>query len=375
MLEKATILLCTHDRSSALQRVLEFWAATGLSYPVRVLDSSSPDFMENNRDTCKKASPRLSVTHHPFCSTIHPFARWQEEMKRVETEYVVFAADDDFLIPSALKACAEFLEAHPDFAVCHGFFLGFLRYETGFWFGQDSFNLGREENSPEERVWKQFHAYSHLTYAMRRSSTWNRLAPQLQKHIADIPSHTGGGGILEMMDTLLSLIAGKAKRLPILHALRNGRPSDEDGWKKSFVFGPDFSDTICTFKKAFVEALSSVTGRAPTEFDELFVIGFNNYFSRVLRQAELPPGWSEKLQPFNLADEHAKLKIVTSELDLNASELPQIVEIIQRFPLDIDFAPAGAKDPGKFPMESAQRTAGDPRYSQPQLFRDHPKFN
>ena len=42
----------------------------------------------------------------------------------VSTPYAAFVADDDFLVPSALEQCADFLDVNQDYSAAHG--LGIL---------------------------------------------------------------------------------------------------------------------------------------------------------------------------------------------------------------------------------------------------------
>lgn len=46
--------------------------------------------------------------------------RCADALKSIETEYVVFCADDDFVIPAALRQSVQYLVDHPDFSVALG---------------------------------------------------------------------------------------------------------------------------------------------------------------------------------------------------------------------------------------------------------------
>ena len=51
-------------------------------------------------------------------------------VEQVTTPYMVFAADDDFLLHDALTESVEFLEANPDYGMCHGYGMMYLARAT-----------------------------------------------------------------------------------------------------------------------------------------------------------------------------------------------------------------------------------------------------
>ncbi|MGY2498947.1 hypothetical protein, partial [Klebsiella pneumoniae] len=55
---------------------------------------------------------------------------FREKLERgvslVDTPYMVFVADDDFVLHDALADSIEFLQANSDYGICHGYCLMYL---------------------------------------------------------------------------------------------------------------------------------------------------------------------------------------------------------------------------------------------------------
>lgn len=348
MLEKTTVLATTYNRPLGLRRLLQHLADDAIVGAVEVLDSSNPEITAQNAETCRELSSRLKIIHRTYSESIHPCVKWLRGLEGITTEFILFCADDDFPISSSLVKCEQFLSENPAYAACQGYFVSILRYANGFRLGEDSFNLGRDEATPEERVWNQFQDYAHVTYGLRRTTVWRNSLERINRMIASFSREfTEGYALIEMADAMFCLMEGKIKRLPLLYTIRNGRPTVEDGWKSSFVFGPDFSKHLGIFQHAFSEALSDATGRTFDDCQELFRRAFSLYFSTVLRSTYEPPAvWKGSLSAFKQNLASPEIEEVRKHLFYSEPELPKITSLIEKFSLDIDFVPAGLAPPG-----------------------------
>jgi glycosyltransferase domain-containing protein len=333
---RTTVLLTTANRPEELERLFTFWGKTGLERPVIVLDSSPPEIAARNRETCGRFRFPDPILYHSFPETVYPFEKWHRSMAEVTTPYVIFAAEDDFLIPSSLAQCEEFLDRNGDYAVCQGFYLSFRKSGNVVRLFEDSFTTSNDANTPEERLLKQFSHYGHFTYGLRRTSLWNEWPKSIQDAAEAIPVEAGG--VQEMTDAMLCLISGKVKRLPVLQIMRNGQPTPEDSWKKTFVFGPNFSRTILSFKTILSEALS-VTGRRSREnneflLDECLRIYFSTLFKTSERQ-DLPADFPVLKSPF---EDRKELKAIIEAGDFKFPEFKSVLERLQETPVEHDLA-------------------------------------
>ncbi|PWE43780.1 glycosyl transferase family 2 [Pseudomonas prosekii] len=114
--ELLTVVLITHNRPVFLRRALQYYR--NLPCKVMVLDSSSE----------RPEGDFSAVDYHH----LPQIAYWGLQSKltfgveRLTTPYMVFAADDDFLLHGALGEAVSFLEANHDYALCIGYSLMYL---------------------------------------------------------------------------------------------------------------------------------------------------------------------------------------------------------------------------------------------------------
>jgi glycosyltransferase domain-containing protein len=117
--ELLTVVLISHNRPAFLRRAVQFYSA--LPCKLLVLDSSA-------EPTAGMAEQPASVDYRH----LPQFGYWGIQAKltygveQVTTPYMVFAADDDFILHDALAASVEFLEANQDYGLCHGYCLMYL---------------------------------------------------------------------------------------------------------------------------------------------------------------------------------------------------------------------------------------------------------
>ena len=331
---RTTVLLTTSGRPEELARLLNFWKEAGLRRPVIVLDSSPPGVKALNRKTCGLFQFPDPIDYREFAETVFPFEKWHRVMPEITTSYVIFAAEDDFLIPSAISQCEDFLDQNNDYTVCHGIYLSFRRSGDTVRLYEDSFATSNDAATPEERLLKQFRHYGHFTYGLRRTSVWNNWPQPIQVASDSIPVEAGG--LQEMSDAMLCLIAGKVKTLPLLQIVRNGQPTSEDGWKKTFVFGPNFSNTLVSFKAALIDALS-LSGRGTAEeYDFLLNECLKNYFSTVFSPSEkkdLPENFP--VLKSSLEDK-AELEALIEHGDFKLPEFKAVFGHVRKTPLEHD---------------------------------------
>jgi glycosyltransferase domain-containing protein len=347
MSHATTVLLTTYNRPTELRRLLGFWKEIGFDRDLIVLDSSSQANKEINRETCREHSGDRLLTYREFPETAFPFEKWHCLMREITTPYVIFAAEDDFLIPSALAECESFLDQNKDYAVCQGFHLSFRKFDNSIRLFEDSFTTSNEAGTPEERLLKQFSNYGHLTYGLRRMSMWNEWPRHIQDATESIPVEAGG--LQEMIDAMLCLISGKMKRLPVLQSVRNGQTTVEDGWKKSFVFGPEFSSAIVAFKSVLIDALLREGKSRQEDYDFLLNECLKIYLGKVFRpseKADLPANFPV-LPSFSV--DRRELKVLIEGSDFKLSEFKSVLGAVERTPLEIDCS----KSDCPFPLDSS----------------------
>lgn len=111
-----TILLHTHEREAFLERALAYYTAFGVR--VVVLDSS-------RQSNAGLVAPHPGVDYR-HCPELDFRAKLAMGVNLVDTPYMVFAPEDDFVMPGGFEDAVAFLEAHRDYGVCRGYDLMYL---------------------------------------------------------------------------------------------------------------------------------------------------------------------------------------------------------------------------------------------------------
>ncbi|MBC8280176.1 MAG: TIGR00180 family glycosyltransferase [Chloroflexi bacterium] len=113
----------TKNRPEFVARLLRYYQDIGFTGPVLIGDSSDTDNLEQSKSLIEEMGQCLDVQHHEMPG-LNGVQCVEQLIELVTTPYAAFVADDDYLVPSALYQCAEFLEENPDYSAAHG--LGFL---------------------------------------------------------------------------------------------------------------------------------------------------------------------------------------------------------------------------------------------------------
>lgn len=113
-----TYVIPTHNRPAFLRRLLHFFAMRHLKSRLIVADSSEPDEHRQNVATLAEYARQLNATiQHIGAGFI---SKCRQSVESVTTPYVVFCADDDFLMPDVVEACVRLLQDEPDCAAAKG---------------------------------------------------------------------------------------------------------------------------------------------------------------------------------------------------------------------------------------------------------------
>ncbi len=205
--ERLTVVVISHNRNAFLRRTLQYYSA----YPctILVLDSSS-----QGDEQLVREFPSVDYRHLPQ----YTYKGLQEKLtygvSQVTTPFMVFAADDDFLLHRALTESVEFLEVNPDYGVCHGYGFMYLARATEVNYYRRDRKVHEDYNSElaEDRVVRFMDNFLPPFYAVTRTDL-------LQAWYSLLPQGTGFEW-QEIGHTFYLLACAKARILPIPFAVR-----------------------------------------------------------------------------------------------------------------------------------------------------------
>ncbi|WP_092444552.1 MULTISPECIES: TIGR00180 family glycosyltransferase [unclassified Pseudomonas] len=205
--ERFTVVVISHNRSAFLRRTLHYYS----SYPcsVLVLDSS----VERDEQIALDF-PSVDYRHLPQFTYKGLQDKLVYGVNQVKTPYMVFAADDDFLLHDALTESVEFLEANPDYGLCHGYGFMYVACATEVNYFRRDRKVHEDYNSElaEDRVIRFMDHFLPPFYAVTRTDL-------LQQWYSLLPPGTSFEW-QEIGHTFYLLACAKARILPIPFAVR-----------------------------------------------------------------------------------------------------------------------------------------------------------
>lgn len=221
VLSQLTVIVLTFNRYDKLLRLLKYADAFGCSFPFFILDSSS-QLMEG--DEISKRIRRQNIQYVKYDSSMHPVDKICDGLARVTTPYVVFWADDDFLILEALKLGIEFLEKNRDFALVNGQNAKFaIEPQNGKELAPNAFchygSRGIYENTASQRLLNHLTCYSVTAYSIHRTEV-------IRRSMSLCRENHFGYYFSEIVPSALSVIQGKAKKLEQLYMIKEDHPQN-----------------------------------------------------------------------------------------------------------------------------------------------------
>lgn len=211
LLSKLTIVMLTYNRQQYALRNMQFWSCRGPT--MHVLDGSDVPIKKH---LLQKVGTNIHYHHLPE-SIID---RVSYILPKLNTEYTILIADDEFFLPKGLERILTELENNTDLVSCAGRCLWFT-FESKdvvghpFYTIQEGYSLVQEEAS--ERMLYHMTEYTpSIIYSVVRTDVWKKsMRPTIKKDFF-------WGAQLELQFELSVSFFGKSKVIPVLFWLKSG---------------------------------------------------------------------------------------------------------------------------------------------------------
>lgn len=213
-----TIIVTSYNRPRSLKRTLEHLYSYEVKFNLIIADSSedlSKDLELQNLINKKK------ILVKSFNQEISVVEKIVKTLEIVKTKYCVLCPDDDFLIPTSIVKCIDFLEKNHDYSCCHGKYFVHSNFintkKFGIFFNDLSKKLiSSEQPNPVDRIKSYLSgklANQYTFYAVFKTvdhkKIWNETLTYANNWIVN-----------EYTPCLISLMIGKMKTLPIFYMSR-----------------------------------------------------------------------------------------------------------------------------------------------------------
>jgi glycosyltransferase domain-containing protein len=205
--EQLTVVLMSHERPAFLRRAARFYS--DLPCRILVLDSSA-----EGQPGLAGQFENVDYQHVPQFGYWGVRAKLAFGVEQVTTPFMVFAADDDFHVHDALREAVAFMDANPDYGLCHGYSMMYLSQPNSVSYFRRDKKVCEDYSSEhaEERVLDYMHQYLPPFYAVQRTDLvrdWYQVMP-----------HDTSFQWQEIGHTYYMLARGKARILPIPYVVR-----------------------------------------------------------------------------------------------------------------------------------------------------------
>jgi glycosyltransferase domain-containing protein len=166
-----TVVIPTRNRPRYLARALGYYRETACPYPIVVCDSSTADLKPDVATAVRGGGQNVDLMNLDYGLPIND--KLVRTVEAVRSKYMVFAADDDFIVPDTIGRCVTFLDSHDDYTVAHGRAFTFKVAGSNVTGPITSVRPYRQVASvlptPRARLVAHFHDWSTSFYSVQRT--------------------------------------------------------------------------------------------------------------------------------------------------------------------------------------------------------------
>lgn len=282
--ELLTIVVPTRDRAEFLERMIGYYDTQRTPWKLVIADSSTT----NSRIAEPAAwgpGRNLDLIVRHYEPSVDFLEKLSDALAAVETPYTVLAADDDFLVTAGLERALRFLERHCDYAIASGVGATFSTKTGGVYGAVES--VGRYEQRSIEHATASARLLDHL-----RNYSTTMYSVQRTEHMKDHVRRSSGRGLdyvfMELLPSCLSVVRGKAKKLPQLHMVRQrhaGATSTQDLLHRQpieWLAQPSWATQYRVCQEVLAEMLERQDGLEPAKATQLVGEAFAAYTAKFL---------------------------------------------------------------------------------------------
>lgn len=280
-----TLFIPTYNRPEFLLRALRYYYSMNFHGKISIGDSSDEAIAKQIREAISQFANSLDINyrHLPGCNSAMVVHILAEE---ADTAYATIIGDDDFLIPSGIAKCVNFLNVHPDYVAAHG--VGVIISSCSI--DAKSISTGYypqsiiSETTAVQRLVTHMTNYTVGLFSVHRIEVWRTM----YKNTGDIADTRFG---VELLQCCLSVILGKIKQLDGLYLIRQVHEMRYllPTWFK-WITNESWYPSYTTFRDCLAKAIAGQDGITLEEAKHVV----ENVFAVYLAQQCIPinsPKW------------------------------------------------------------------------------------
>ena len=293
-MQLCTLIIPTYNAPHYLKRILTFYSRYGPEFKIIVGDSSLDKNKKENKKIISSFTELEIEYRDEYKTETNPHNKFADLVKQVKTKYVVFCAEDDFVLPNGIKRAIEFLEKNKDFVIAQGDYINFciidgrFQWEPGYKYNSIIFN------NAKYRSFLHLSNYSIPTvYGVFRTESLKRIYQEMTN--SKIDTRFFG----ELFPSILTLVYGKLKYLNILYGARNTEMTEQGkNWLNLLGFiknGECTQEERNKFIKPIAKELSKESKITIEEAEDIIKKALNNYLKKIQKSENSLAGRMKKV--------------------------------------------------------------------------------
>jgi glycosyltransferase domain-containing protein len=270
-----SILIPTLNRSEFLIRALRYYHTIGFTGALCIGDSSNDEHTARIKNTIEQYQDRLRIVYQYFPSP--PYTNdalcLKELIELAPSPYAAYSGDDDFLIPSTLEKCAQFLDTHPDYSAVNGVSVAVHIEDTNAYgnvVSADYIGKHQLESDKATERWIGYMRQSISTqYYVHRIETWRKM----YEYVPTVPLRYLGP---ELLPCSFSAILGKITEIDSLACVfqANDPANKNFGWYTHSMYEllthPNWTTAARAMRESIVQALVEQDALSSAEAQKIF---------------------------------------------------------------------------------------------------------
>jgi glycosyltransferase domain-containing protein len=262
-----SVVIPTFEGTPFLQRALDYFRDLAFKGRIVLADNSSGDHRKFVA-ACSGDYPDLRLEIFPFPEEIRFLDKITATLEKIDSQFVLLHAHDDFMVPQGVEQCVDFLAGNPAYSVARGRIAMFaLARNANASDGQVAVSLvphpmrSYEQADPVERMLAHIERYASTFYSVhRRDSLLEsfRLTARATQNVI----------FFQYLSSCIAALQGKIWCSDQLFYVRQGH---EDSWsgrlKKGdyehwpmLITSPDFSRYYREFRTTLARYAESRSG-------------------------------------------------------------------------------------------------------------------
>ncbi len=234
-----------------------------------IVDSSKSKYPYNLEDN------RIRYIH---CPELGYYEKLILAVEYVDTEYMAFCADDDFIIPKGVFSATKFLIDNPDYSMAIGrqvcFFKKSEKSPKYEWRLTDWEGTSIDEDTASKRLIGLLSSFKASTfYAVHRKELMREL---LQGALENTSDYLMG----EYIVASLAVIRGKFKITDDLYMARNAHPSNNPHNLYNFIMNGTFDEKYKIFKDYLSAEIKKVEEISTQEAEDVIDKAIQGYLQK-----------------------------------------------------------------------------------------------